>query len=494
MNKQRYIALLKDPSALTKADIPDIEELIEQFPYCQNAHILLAKVQTELGSMHATKLSRKAALYTSDRNKLRRLLSPLKEEPKSSSIEKNTTPLLSEQKEIVLPETARKDDTVTRSPDSATVEKTPAPTVAQRIPEPAATAPVDTPVAVTVKQQADKHANDFLAELEENLKTLREAKARAAGTLSKPFREEKPLGVAADIQSQQRTPEDLVKPAGEAVVPAVAGPQIEAFVAPETNRTETEVEKTGTPEIEPDFFETIDALSTAADITPSPQPAPVTDEKPDRYENPSASFIASDPSEIPKKDPAERNDVLDLILSFDNRVKDYFDINDYSREKTENAVPAENTPDALTDAGTETPYELPFTNRDWKLAESRLEEQGFTTDGLLLNYLEYLRDQKNKKQKLDKKREKSIISRFIQKDPTISPLSYRPPAEDEADDSGETPMNQPKPNFISETFANLLEKQGKIEKAIHVYEELILKNPEKNSYFATRIQELKKKL
>jgi len=74
----------------------------------------------------------------------------------------------------------------------------------------------------------------------------------------------------------------------------------------------------------------------------------------------------------------------------------------------------------------------------------------------------------------------------------ISPLSPTQ-ASDEDDDPYESGKSGIQSAFISETFALLLEKQGKIEKAIHVYEELILKNPEKNSYFATRIQELKKK-
>jgi len=42
-------------------------------------------------------------------------------------------------------------------------------------------------------------------------------------------------------------------------------------------------------------------------------------------------------------------------------------------------------------------------------------------------------------------------------------------------------------------MAKIFESQGKIEKAVSIYEELILKNPEKKSYFATRIKNLKNK-
>jgi hypothetical protein len=490
LNKQRYIALLKDPSALTKADIPDIEELIEQFPYCQNAHILLAKVQTELGSMHANKLSRKAALYTSDRNKLKRLLSPLKEDTKHTAgvvIEKNGTSLLIEQPEVRVPADIMADKTVETPADSITVDATPSISVVESIPEAPVTRTVDTPVTFQVKEQADKHANDFLTELEQNLKALREAKARAAGKLNILPREEK----------QTIIPENILPPKNVVFTPPsdpVSAPdkQVRIDIPSEDKIKKKDIEVEHTAETETNFFETIDALSKSADITPSPQPLPAVEEQIKKQKKPFTSLIEA---EVQKRDTVERNDVLDLILSFDDRVKDYFDINTYTRDKTtEDTIPEEHTQLTGTDAATDNTFDFPFTNNDWKLEESRLEEQGQATDELLLNYLEYLREQKNKKQKPDKKREKSIISRFIQKDPIISPLSYKPPAQDEDDDAGETPINQPKPNFVSDTFAKLLEKQGKIEKAIDVYEELILKNPEKNSYFATRIQELKKKL
>ena len=48
-----------------------------------------------------------------------------------------------------------------------------------------------------------------------------------------------------------------------------------------------------------------------------------------------------------------------------------------------------------------------------------------------------------------------------------------------------------KDEIITETMAEVLAKQGKIDKAIEVYEQLRLINPEKNAYFANKIQELK---
>ena len=47
-------------------------------------------------------------------------------------------------------------------------------------------------------------------------------------------------------------------------------------------------------------------------------------------------------------------------------------------------------------------------------------------------------------------------------------------------------------NIASENLAVVFEKQGKKGKAIRIYEKLILKYPEKRTYFAGRIEELKR--
>lgn len=46
-------------------------------------------------------------------------------------------------------------------------------------------------------------------------------------------------------------------------------------------------------------------------------------------------------------------------------------------------------------------------------------------------------------------------------------------------------------DIVTETYANILLSQGKLEKAMDVFQKLSLRNPEKSIYFATRIKEIR---
>jgi hypothetical protein len=50
--------------------------------------------------------------------------------------------------------------------------------------------------------------------------------------------------------------------------------------------------------------------------------------------------------------------------------------------------------------------------------------------------------------------------------------------------------NEPR-EVVTETMAEVLEKQGQVEKAIQLYIKLSFLNPEKSAYFAAKIQQLK---
>jgi hypothetical protein len=80
-----------------------------------------------------------------------------------------------------------------------------------------------------------------------------------------------------------------------------------------------------------------------------------------------------------------------------------------------------------------------------------------------------------------------LIDRFIRGEPKLIP-------DEEKVSSGDISAESIKENegYITDTLAKIYVKQGYYSKAIFAYEKLILKYPEKSSYFAGQINEIKK--
>ncbi len=85
MNRQQFSELVKDPRALAAESIPELENLIKQYPYCQTAQILftLNLLQQNHASYQAQ--LKKAVAYAGDRKKLKDLLEGKKQAPVSDT-------------------------------------------------------------------------------------------------------------------------------------------------------------------------------------------------------------------------------------------------------------------------------------------------------------------------------------------------------------------------------------------------------------------------
>ena len=85
----------------------------------------------------------------------------------------------------------------------------------------------------------------------------------------------------------------------------------------------------------------------------------------------------------------------------------------------------------------------------------------------------------------DKKKKLDLIDKFIEKNPKITPIAKDatvPVIEVISDDTS---------HLMTETLARVYLEQKKYSKAIQAYEILILKYPEKSSFFADRISDIK---
>jgi hypothetical protein len=85
----------------------------------------------------------------------------------------------------------------------------------------------------------------------------------------------------------------------------------------------------------------------------------------------------------------------------------------------------------------------------------------------------------------------TLIDKFIEENPAFTPNKLD--LVEKRDDISVNSI-QEDDNIVTETLATIFEMQKLYEKAISVYEKLILKFPEKSAYFASRISELKKNI
>ena len=83
-----------------------------------------------------------------------------------------------------------------------------------------------------------------------------------------------------------------------------------------------------------------------------------------------------------------------------------------------------------------------------------------------------------------------VIERFIREEPQIQP----PQAENLNVENKARKSSEEQFDLVTETLAGIYADQAMYVKAIEVYKKLILRFPEKKSYFATQIKELEEKL
>ena len=95
----------------------------------------------------------------------------------------------------------------------------------------------------------------------------------------------------------------------------------------------------------------------------------------------------------------------------------------------------------------------------------------------------------NKEREKKLESQQKLIKNFIKNPPDLKP-EYK--GEDKPNEDLSTVSTSENRLLVSESLAKILSRQGKHQKAIEVYEQLMLKYPKKKSYFAAQIKNLKK--
>src|SRR4051812_40680061 len=74
MNKASFLTLVRQASRISDQEVEELEKLIVNFPYCQTAHLLIAKAAYDKGSMLSNQKLKKAAIYAANRQLLKKLI------------------------------------------------------------------------------------------------------------------------------------------------------------------------------------------------------------------------------------------------------------------------------------------------------------------------------------------------------------------------------------------------------------------------------------
>jgi hypothetical protein len=156
VTRATLLHVLDRPTALGPAEVRELEQLAQAFPYCQTAHLLLAKAAHDQGTMLAGQRLRRAATYAADRSLLRRLIEQVEPEPLPTPVSHSEAVPIVEVATPVATETAPAAEAAPVSPmPLSTVPvaaeipvPTPAAVVLEAMPAPVAAVEEAPPVAV----------------------------------------------------------------------------------------------------------------------------------------------------------------------------------------------------------------------------------------------------------------------------------------------------------------------------------------------------------
>jgi hypothetical protein len=430
MNIQQFNHLINSTNQpIGKEDTKHLESLVTTFPYCQTGHLLVSKALREQGSMLSEMKIKTASAYSINRRHLKRFL-----------IEK-TSPLGL----IEGLETVEQEDVLTvieSKETNGTVEKIQTiDKVAEPVPlsqEPAEEVLVKDELLVANSTVVEGNKTDEFTN-EEKVKqelSIAEEIHRSLEELRK-LKEAKPESNSADKELKE----------------------IESTVDIGNIGLVIEVEK------EVNNYKNEDILTPKIKI--NEQQAIVSQE--------SKLKATPDSGVVKEKTKKKSPEVIkDKLKALSKKVK----------EDGEKKVRRQKK------ARGEINHYLPNEDLfDSKLGESGGAKENSEAD-LILKYLESI--DKKKSKRASRRSQDAILEIFIKNEPQITRTKPVKSPKKAAQEDFSEKSGSLKIRVVNENMAKIHAVQGNTAKAIKIYQALIVKKPEKKSYFATQIEKLKK--
>ncbi|WP_201981302.1 hypothetical protein [Hymenobacter rubidus] len=510
MTRATLLHVLDRPTALGPAEVRELEQLAQAFPYCQTAHLLLAKAAHDQGTMLAGQRLRRAATYAADRTLLRRLIeqvAPAAEVPAVAEPVAEGPPLTTEAPFAPAPTVAE--------------ELTPAPVQAEQV-------AIPLPPATGNAETTQEPANSPVAPI-----VLPEQILLPVATAEPPAPESEPsplpspampaAATSATVVADESSAEEVPAQPPVSVTPVTAevaaspAPALETELPVLLDLEGVQLPANGsTPVVKP----TVQAADT---LTPTVTESAQEDE----MELPAQAPAIRPPAEAGEarfefglaETPAAIAPTYELPGLVDEWAAaattlslagpELLNTKEFLPETaptTPQFTPAAFTGDAevgyafgessrlgfsmqlldLLAAKAETAETVTAVVAAAQPAAVALPPAGafFEPDPLLLDHwATHCPPPPALPSPLD------LINSFLKRQPRLTRPGMLPPAP-----GGQTDLSarstRAEPDLVSENLARIFVRQGKIARAIEIYEKLMVKHPEKMAYFAAQIQSL----
>ena len=478
VNKQKFVEFLRHPSSLDNQSVADLESVLEEFPYFQNARTLIAKGSKQLKSKKAGLHINTAAIYATDRALLKRyindqliFLSPLDVHESHEA-----------EREKELDESIKTSKVVNaKVKQAASEEKAPPKKKVIMRPQPEETKAVE-PEAL-IEDPVPSDLDNIIDELYKDLEALKENRAKL-NKIENDLAEQE----AVDAAVQKATKKADSKPKEEVKVEAKAEPTPQVEEPKEEKSTEVEPEE-------------IKAETKTEDTTVEEVEKPKSKAKPTKEKDKSneESTIDESPEEIKSKVSKISEEISEEIEAEEKEKPKRASQSRSARrtvklKKDDDAETSKKAESSKKAAAKEKPAKESSKAKSKKKDSSTNKgtTKKATTAKKSSNKDDSKDDSKSDKGEAGEKSRKvdqdSIISNFIKTNPSISPADATTSKAPSGDLS--TGSSELHPEIASEYLAEIYLEQGSYDRAIQIYEALIVRFPEKTVYFADIIKKV----
>jgi len=491
MNREEFISYLREPASLDKKSLPEINELIEEFPFFQSGHLLFLKNLNNLDHIRFGSQLKKSSSIVSNRERLYDLLFPAIEMdagivPEGGIEARPPTPVIDEADlgQDVEKALEEKSSEVSHDESDRNVKLEEVEEEAQKVNSEAA------PIQENIDSGEDKSTDDLREQVERRLAEIRgetPPEVKAKSVLEKPKgegHEDKEKHVPENITPEEETNDD------GAETEAMAGIEVTSGVDEESKE---EKPGTSTESIENGVLKEEESLedheSHTNDKSGDQDIVKDNGSSPEEKNDEAGELLllgdekeVGDPGQAFKEEVDERDALFIegslLDLDYPSHNENLEDTKDFMKDQDgEKTISTDDEVEKEVESGTpEDKIEL------------KEEIHSFESWLNLLGTGPSEEDPGELKEPVSGQR--NIIDKFILENPRIQP------GQDDYFGKGDMSADSvtEKDELFTETLANIYIKQGYYSRAIFFYQELSLKFPEKSTYFARRIKEIEKRI